>query len=86
VQTPFLQNANIFIYLAKCVIWSSNLENQPGMPMVPSFILQGSDILLWYGFKWLLHAASWACVRARLGGLYSPQTTDFLCSGSHRVF
>lgn len=54
VQTTFLPNANIFIWLAKSIKSSSTTEKQLGMSMIPSFI---SDVLVQYGFKHLLYAA-----------------------------
>lgn len=44
-QTTFLSNTNIIICLAKSINSSSNLEKTGGRSTIPSFTLQGSDIL-----------------------------------------
>lgn len=49
----FFPNTNIFMSLAKSSVSSSNLGKQSGMSMASSCNLTDSDILLWFGFKWL---------------------------------
>lgn len=39
--------------LAKSSTSSTNPGKQPGMSTASSYNLTDSDILLWYGFKWL---------------------------------